>query len=111
MSPNVKQAFDEWIKVEWWHKGNPQDEARFFRFVWAVCTVSRRPLTASDLRREILHEWNGRLEIEYLESCVMHYSQLCETLCNFAKARKAKRLFLLDDSGMPNNSFKGRRLG
>jgi hypothetical protein len=101
MSPIVKRAFVEWMKISTWYSGHPQDQARFHRFVWTSIRFSRRPVTGQDVRQGIINAWAGRLDDEFLKARVMEYASLYEELCDFAAAKNAKRLFLIDTDGNP----------
>ena len=82
MSPNVAKAFDRWIRHDTWFTGHPNDEARFYRFIWVYYALSRRSPNARALREKILERWGAHMEPQ-----AIHYSQLAETLYEFAKAR------------------------
>ena len=101
MSPKVEEAFEGWISLPSWHTSHPQDEARFFKFVWMVCRVSRKRPSAAEVREGIMQRWTEKLEAEYLAERALYFSQLCETLYDFADARSARSYFLDDDKGNP----------
>jgi hypothetical protein len=87
LSPLLEKHFRRWISVEWWHKGHPSDEERFYRFVWSVVSFSKKPPTEEFIRKLIIAEWAETLENEYLLSKAIHYSQLYTALFEFAKIR------------------------
>ena len=101
MSPKVEELFRLWITVSTWYTGHAQDEGRFFRFVWKVLAVSRKRPSASEIREKINATWSGKLEEGCLEDRAIHYSQLYETLCEFADAKNEKRFFMTDSEGNP----------
>jgi hypothetical protein len=101
MSPLVKRHFDKWIKCGTWHTGHPADQERFYRFVWAVVSFSRAPITEQMVREEILARWVGKFDADYLEQRSLHYACLYQELFDFAKTRNAKRPFITDENGDP----------
>jgi hypothetical protein len=87
LSPLIEQHFRQWISVELWYVGHPLDEERFYRFVWCVIRLSRKPPSEEFIRNLIIAEWEGKLESTYLSGKAIHYSGLYATLSEFAKAR------------------------
>lgn len=97
MSPNVEKAFDKWIRHDTWFTGHPNDEARFYRFIWVYYALSRRSPNARAIREKILERWGAHMEPQ-----AIHYSQLAETLYEFAKAKNARQPISIDpETQMP----------
>lgn len=92
-SPNVRKAFQSWIKVSSWHTGHTADDKRFYGFVWSVLTYSRKRPSEGELRQEIMKAWSGRLESKYLQERASEYAQLYEHLHGFAKAKNIWRVW------------------
>lgn len=100
-SPLVDKAFQKWIANDTWRTGHPSDDERFYRFVWAVISFSRRHVSESDLQNLIMAKWRGKLEDEYLQYKAIYYSGLYASLLEFVKIRKKPRLVLFSEDGMP----------
>lgn len=94
LSPLVEKHFRRWISLECWHKGHPSDEEHFYRFVWGVVSISKKPPSEKLVRNLIISEWAEKLEDTYLLNKAIHYSQLYTTLFEFAKVRNKAQLFL-----------------
>ena len=90
----IEKKFLCWIACETWYKSHPSDDERFYRFVWAVATFSRRPPTENTIRDLIISKWAGRLDEPFLHTQALHYSGLYATLLEFAKVRAKPQVFL-----------------
>ena len=90
LSPNVKRAFDDWIKTDTWCTGHSSDQHQFYKFVWAVREYSRKRPSEMDLEREIINQWTGRWNQKYLEHCARKYAGLYVTLLEFADSRRRR---------------------
>ena len=87
LSPNVRRAFDQWIRTSTWYKAHPNDERRFYKFVWAVLIYSRRRPTEQEVQHEIIACWTGRFDPTSLEQVARKYASLYEHLYAFTKSR------------------------
>lgn len=90
-SPNVREAFSRWIRTSTWYKSHPNDEQRFYKFVWAVIVYSRRRPTEQELQQEIIAYWTGRFDSTQLEQFAHQYASLYEHLYTFGKFRRQAR--------------------
>jgi len=88
LSPNVRRAFERWVRASTWYTGHPLDERRFYRFVWAVLEFSRRRPSERELQAEIVAFWKGRFDPDQLIYKARAYASLYQTLIEFARARK-----------------------
>lgn len=102
LSPLVQKAFDQWIKADTWYKAHPNDEERFYRFVWAAVRVSRNGGPSEQDIRDLIHqEWDGKMDPGYLDDEALRASSLYRSLYDFGKARNARVRFILDADHNP----------
>ena len=87
MSPSLQPAFEAWIKRETWHTGHTFDDQLFFKFVWAAVQQGSSKPSGGDIEENILHNWTGRLNHDYLHDKARQYASLYSTLCEFADER------------------------
>ena len=75
-----------------WFTGHPNDEARFYRFIWVCYALSRRSPNARALREKISERWGAHMEPQ-----AVHYSQLAETLLmNSRRLQNARQPISID---------------
>lgn len=91
LSAKAQKAFDDWVSVADWHTNNHYDRDRFYRFVHAVITYSRKsPISSEDLQLLIKNKFEGRYDEAFINKWAAFYGDLYTELRLFTELKSKK---------------------
>ena len=88
MSPVCKKIYLVWIDQETWYTAHPLDKRRFYNFVSVYLQYSRKNISSTNLKEDIILRYKGKLDNEYLEDRAEYYSCLFDELVDYVRFSK-----------------------
>ena len=80
---SVQYYFDSWINLDTWATGHPLDDERFYRFVKAYSSCTRKYRSPKDIENLIIKKWEGKFEKEYLLQAAHKFAQKFDLLRDY----------------------------
>ncbi len=88
LSPVCEKMYSIWINQDTWYTPHPLDKRRFYDFVTTYMQYSRKDISSTRLKMDIISKYKGKLDHEYLEERAEYYSCLFDELVEYVRFSK-----------------------